>query len=157
MAGSGTIQIALSTRIAVGFCLFGVLLISRHHLENLNGDEVDDFSYVDDNDDQWEGADERKLSEEAPRQAARKSSPRRARAANGLGGLASGGTSASTGDWNYTEVVPVEKPQGPGQAFGKIALIIAMSIFFSLIFSLMILDSVLARRRDRQVQDETSS
>merc|ERR1712129_574914 len=75
--------------------------------------------------------------------------PRRATAANGMANPSPGQPSPSLAtDANAT--VQDEEPeghQGPGEAFGRAALITSMSIFFVLIFGLMVLDYVWAKQR----------
>eukprot|EP00446_Apocalathium_sp_SHHI-4_P091669 CAMPEP_0177447108 /NCGR_PEP_ID=MMETSP0369-20130122/7449_1 /TAXON_ID=447022 ORGANISM="Scrippsiella hangoei-like, Strain SHHI-4" /NCGR_SAMPLE_ID=MMETSP0369 /ASSEMBLY_ACC=CAM_ASM_000364 /LENGTH=90 /DNA_ID=CAMNT_0018919393 /DNA_START=56 /DNA_END=328 /DNA_ORIENTATION=+ len=46
---------------------------------------------------------------------------------------------------------------GPGQQFGKAVLIIAMTLFFTLIIGLTILDKVLARRRKNEPEADHGS
>mmetsp|Transcript_64947 Transcript_64947/g.167645 ORF Transcript_64947/g.167645 Transcript_64947/m.167645 type:complete len:93 (-) Transcript_64947:169-447(-) len=57
---------------------------------------------------------------------------------------------------NSTDTAPL-KEQGPGQQFGKDVLIIAMTLFFTLIIGLSVLDKVLARRRKNEAVVEHDS
>mmetsp|Transcript_34907 Transcript_34907/g.87955 ORF Transcript_34907/g.87955 Transcript_34907/m.87955 type:complete len:152 (+) Transcript_34907:72-527(+) len=76
--------------------------------------------------------------------------PRRLKAATGAGGSSEEPTSNEPSTTDGDDAVH----EGPGEAFGKATLIISMTIFFTLIISLTILDKVLARRRSSEGEED---
>mmetsp|Transcript_62284 Transcript_62284/g.131687 ORF Transcript_62284/g.131687 Transcript_62284/m.131687 type:complete len:170 (-) Transcript_62284:249-758(-) len=144
---TGIIHIPLSTRIAVGLLLVGTLLLCRNSLESRLGERIDDFFVPLSDEEMWDDGSESSSSGRMLSQAA----PASARSVlAGRSGRSLEDDSANSSETTDTETTTTVK--GPGQTFGKVALIVAMSIFFTLIGSLMALDAVLAKNRGKTVE-----